>query len=111
MDPERREGKRTAAAISFKVEPIDRVLIDGIAKRAVLLARQSAVNYDYQTALMDITATHANGCLLRLDELLDADDFNFAHDVFGIRRHIDRRTGKLGDHFLPRFTKAEGKQS
>lgn len=54
---------------------------------------------------MDITACHANGCPLRLLELAEADDANFAHDVFGIRRHIDRRTGKLGDCFLPRYAR------
>ncbi len=40
---------------------------------------------------------------LRLADLLAADDFNFAHDVFGIMRHIDRRTGRLDNHFVPRF--------
>jgi len=54
-------------------------------------------------ALMDVTACHLNGCPLRLQELLDTDTFNFAHDVFGIRRHLSRETGELGDCFLPRF--------
>ena len=31
------------------------------------------------------------------------DDHNFAHDVFGIRRHMNRKTAKLEDHFVPRF--------
>lgn len=52
---------------------------------------------------MDIRATHSNGCHLRLADLLAADDFNFAHDVAGIVRHIDRETGKLGGCFVPRF--------
>ena len=52
---------------------------------------------------MDITAAHANGCPLDLVGLLAADDFNFAHDIGGIQRHIDRETGRLGGHFLPRF--------
>jgi hypothetical protein len=52
---------------------------------------------------MDITACHLNGCPLRLGELLGADDANFAHDVFGIRRHLNRETGKLEDCFCPRY--------
>ena len=40
---------------------------------------------------------------LRLDELLEADDFEFAHDVFGIVNNIDRTTGKVGNLFVPRF--------
>jgi hypothetical protein len=44
---------------------------------------------------MDLEATHANGCPLRLADLLAADDFNFWHDVSGIARHLDRTTGEL----------------
>lgn len=51
---------------------------------------------------MDIAAVHCNGNKLDLEKLLNADNFNFNHDVFGIMRHIDRTTGKLQDCFLPR---------
>jgi len=74
-----------------------------IAERAVAMAQQFGVRYDQSTALMDIDACHSNGCPLKLAEMLAADDSNFAHDVFGIRRHISRTTGKLGGCFLPRF--------
>lgn len=40
-----------------------------------------------------------------LDALAEADDFNFAHDAYGISAHMDRSTGKLTGHFLPRFAK------
>lgn len=53
---------------------------------------------------MDVTATHCNGNPLRLDDLLAADDFNFAHDIYGIRRHLNRGTGKLENCFSPRFS-------
>lgn len=39
---------------------------------------------------------------LDLDRLLAADDFNFAHDVFGIRRHLNRATFQLENCFEPR---------
>lgn len=51
---------------------------------------------------MDITATHLNGCPLQLQKFLDADDFNFAHDLVGIVNHMDRSTGQLIRCFLPR---------
>lgn len=57
---------------------------------------------------MDVIAVHANGCPLDLQKLLDADDFNFAHDVDGIYWHLDRTTGRLTDHFLPRCARREG---
>lgn len=64
--------------------------------------------------VMDLSATHASGCPLKLDELLNANDSDFGHDIHGIRRHINRETGRLEGCFLPRFadTKAvrEGEQ-
>lgn len=51
---------------------------------------------------MDITATHCNGTPLDLEGLLAFDEFNFRHDVFGICRHLNRRTGKLENGFRPR---------
>ena len=44
---------------------------------------------------MDLTACHLNGCPLDLDKLADFDDFNFYHDIFGIRNNINRTNGKL----------------
>lgn len=60
--------------------------------------------FDGMLLTMDIEAVHCNGTPIKLQELLSADDSNFAHDVFGIRRHIDRTTGKLLDCFSPRFS-------
>ncbi len=54
---------------------------------------------------MDLTACHCNGTPLDLDKLLAFDDFNFAHDAFGISRHINRTTGRLKDCFLPRASR------
>ena len=51
---------------------------------------------------MDVSACHCNGTPLALDTLLAADRINFAHDVLGIRRHINRRTGTIGNCFVPR---------
>jgi hypothetical protein len=54
--------------------------------------------------LMDLEATHANGNPLRLQALLDADAFNFAHDIYGIQNTMDRANGVLTNCFQPRFT-------
>ena len=59
---------------------------------------------DRQDFAMDITACHCNGNPLRLADLLAADDFNFAHDINGIRRHLDRTNGRLLNCFSPRFS-------
>lgn len=52
---------------------------------------------------MDITAAHiANP--LKLEALLNADDFNFNHDICGIRANINRDSGEMNNCFLPRFS-------
>ena len=57
---------------------------------------------DMQTTMMDLCACHANGTPLDFQKLLDFPRFDFTHDVFGLVRHMNRETGKLRDHFLPR---------
>lgn len=90
--------------LSFKVTRPEAEIVNQIAKRATAMASSYGVEYDVMDAHMDVTACHANGNPLKLKELLEADDANFSHDVFGIRRHIDRETGELKDCFLPRFS-------
>lgn len=91
--------------ISFEVQSKDEARTIGkIAQRAVELAKAAGFDYPIMDADMDVTACHCNGNPLRLAELLKADDFNFVHDVFGIRRHLNRETGELQDCFSPRYS-------
>lgn len=90
--------------LNWKATKQDYQLIDAIVQRGEGVARRHNLEYNARDALMDITAAHCNGNPLRLTDLLAADEFNFAHDVWGIMRHIDRETGRLGDCFLPRFS-------
>ena len=82
----------------------DSDIIDEIVERAC----DSKLNRhkDVQGLTMDIAATHISNPL-RLQELLDADDFNFGHDICGIQRHLDRDTGTLINFFSPRFSAPE----
>lgn len=100
-----------AARISFSVTPEDARLIGRIVDRYAEMRRGFGIRTnkaDLVEMHMDLTATHANGTPLKLAALLAAGDFNFSHDVGGIRKHIDRRTGKLTGCFVPRFA-AEGR--
>ena len=76
-----------------------------IADRAIAMGKEMGIKLEKMKLCMDIDATHCNSTPLKLEELLKADDPNFAHDVFGIIRHIDRTTGKLTGCFLPRYAK------
>lgn len=87
--------------IKWKTKGNDGDLIEKIAVRAL----EMGLNEDKVEVMMDITAIHLNDVELDLQRLLEADDFNFAHDVNGIRGHIDIHTGKLRNCFLPRHTK------
>ena len=79
----------------------EHALISQVARRGYAMF---PFHTDYQTLVMDITAAHID-VPMRLDELLEADAENFAHDIGGIVRHIDRDTGKLKDCFVPRFAR------
>lgn len=73
-------------------------IIEQIANRA-----DDKLGVDKTSTMMDMQATHALNPL-RLNDLLSADDFNFAHDIYGIASNIDRDTGEMCNCFLPRFT-------
>jgi hypothetical protein len=76
----------------------EREIVNAIVERAI----DANIYDDAIDAHMDLSATHVH-CPLRLAELRDADQFNFAHDMYGIQGHLDRSTGKLTRCLLPRF--------
>ncbi|MDL2289772.1 hypothetical protein LJB95_00010 [Paludibacteraceae bacterium OttesenSCG-928-F17] len=86
--------------INWNLNENDMNLVDKISRRAV-----EQLGANKMDTMMDITAAHLNDCELDLEKLLKFDDFNFAHDIHGIRGHIDTNTGKLTRGFLPRCTK------
>lgn len=87
--------------ISFDVTKEQLVVINKIAKRAM-----RELDMDGLTVNMDLCACISQGNPLRLNDLLNADAFNFAHDIIGIYNHINRDMGVLEDFFLPRFTQS-----
>ncbi len=93
--------------VNLEARKNEATLIAEIVDRAYLLARDQGVIVDRLSLSMDLTAVHLNGCPLDFDALSAADDFNFAHDVFGITHNLDRNTGKLQNEFLPRFAKGD----
>ncbi len=82
--------------------------MDRIYDRVLKMAGHHA-EIDRMSFAMDMAAANGgNGNqFIDFDRLLAADNMNFAHDVFGIMRHIDRTTGHLGGCFVPRFAISE----
>lgn len=80
----------------------DFILISQIARRA----KEIVPEFDLMSLKMDLQAVHTHGCPLDLKKLQKFDNGNFGHDVFGIRRYIDRETGELTDCFIPRCARS-----
>jgi hypothetical protein len=99
--------------VSFRISKVDRKLVDGILDRAARERQAKGIVTtvaDRRDLSMDIVATHANGTRLDFVKWLSFDAFSFWHDIQGIQRHIDRRTGKLTGHFLPRCYKGPARR-
>lgn len=75
--------------------------VEAIVSRASRMFKQADNPRSGMEIRMDLAAVHAS-CPLDLQRFAEADDFNFAHDIGGIYRHLDRSTGELTDCFLPR---------
>ena len=99
--------KEEATRIDWGDNKEEFILQSKIGKRASELADRFGFKYKQMTAMMDIGACHSNGNPLRLADLLEGDEVNFSHDVFGIRANIDRTTGKLMNCFVPRYSEIE----
>ena len=85
----------------LKTTKADRDLIGKIIARA----SGELPQFDRLELAMDLEAVHGCGNPMDFEALLAADKFNFAHDIFGISNHIDRKTGKLTDCFFPRMSR------
>jgi hypothetical protein len=64
------------------------------AKREGLASDLLSLEMDIRAAMADVP--------LDLARLARFPAFDFAHDILGIMRHMDRKTGKLAGGFLPR---------
>lgn len=73
---------------------IDKI-VDRAEKEGIMFGSRLTLN-------MDLGFTHKQ-VGLKLQELLEADELNFMHDICGIQRHMNRETCQLEGFFLPRF--------
>lgn len=85
---------------NWKVTDVEQALIKRIVARFV--AQNSTYYSDSIEHAMDLIACHNHGCKLDFQKLLNAPDFDFFHDMYGIAKHLDRNNGQLQDFFIPR---------
>lgn len=78
-------------------------LIDQIVKRA-----ESELGLSDRVGLsMDLAYVHIKCCELRFADLVKAEKVDFAHDIYGIYKHWNRKELKMDNCFLPRCAKSE----
>jgi hypothetical protein len=87
----------------MKITKKEYKIIGKIADRALVIARDAQPGFprDRIDIMMDVECC-IETCPLNLDKLLAADNYTFAHDVFGIAQHLNRRTRRLENCFVPR---------
>ncbi len=91
--------------VSFECSAADHALVEIIIKRAIardLIPRRQKTHHT-----MNLTAAHCNGCPLDLYRMATWErDFDIAHDLYALDKHVSRDTGKITDpFFVPRFAK------
>lgn len=79
-------------------------IVDNIVPKICAVTGENADDLSLSTR-MDLLATHANGCPMDFGRMRKADDFNILHDIAGIRKHLNRETGRIVGFFVPRFAK------
>jgi len=93
--------------VIFNADKKDTILIGKIIDR--VFKKYTTGGCDRLSFIMDLEAIHCNGNPLDLEKLLKSPGLDLAHDIFGIRKNINRSTGKLENFFLPRCSKPEVK--
>ena len=88
--------------LEINVNKQDHELIVQIVDRFIKMYKE--YKKDKLDIVMDIACVHTNIIPLRLIDLLNASVFDFTHDIFGIKRNLNRQTIKLENCFLPRFS-------
>ena len=89
-------------------------LMDAITERALKVAKlvgYKHLNIEYYQVFQHIACVHQEVCEIDLKGLLEAKEYSFRHDVFGIMRHLRVEHNKpriLTDCFLPRFAVCRG---
>jgi len=89
--------------IEIAIKKLELATILAIAQRA---QKMNIIRGTKLTLIMDLENVNKTFGL-RLEDLLRANDLNFAHDICGIQENMDRKNKKLNDKFLPRFTKIQ----
>jgi hypothetical protein len=87
---------------TFQATEAERAILRKISDRAAELSIEFEIPYPTLELEMDLLAAREDIVTLDLRRLLDSPIADFSHDIFGIRRFINRTTGEVEGCFVPR---------
>jgi hypothetical protein len=88
----------------FSLPPNESILVTQLIGRATSDAGQMGIQFDQRLAFADLVLVHKYCGGLHLLRMLMSERSDFANDFVGIAINLDRRTGRLMNGFVPRFT-------
>jgi hypothetical protein len=100
------EARMAHSFADVKLNDTDRNRIDEVVDRATTLFAKMDPPLDRLCLTMDLMVVHAVIFPLDLEGMVTGDETNFAHDIGGISRYLDRTNGRLMDSFEPHFALA-----
>ena len=75
-----------------------------IAKVAERAENMGLLLFDRLSLIMDLKCV-SEIWKLNFEEFLNADEFNFTHDICGIQNNLNRMTKEMENSFVPRFAR------
>lgn len=87
---------------SFGVSPSTPEM-EKVVQRAVFHYSQFGVVLDPVRLTLDLSAVKTLIPNICFKALLESEDDDFAHDIFGVVKNLNRETGHLENNFLPRY--------
>lgn len=90
------------AKLNWHVSGDELLMVDQCVERFHRICREHKKELAIVETMMDIIICHTQNYKLNFTALLLTSDGDFANDIIGIIKHIDRSTGKLQNGFIPR---------
>lgn len=73
-----------------------------LVTRVAMRAEREGLTDNVLSTRMDLTAVTTGDAPLDLKKMLTVEASTLAHDIYGIRDNLNRETGRLENHFMPR---------
>jgi len=89
---------------NYKTDYASRALLAKIAQRATKIAKTAGWDYNMLDIIHDLNRVHKKCMALDFSTLFNSSDNIFIHDIFGIRKNLNRKFNRLDNQFIPHCT-------